>query len=101
MDKTNAIEIAHKYAEVVRATFDLQKVILFGSYAKGINRNDSDIDIAVVFSDYNNRLDRQIELMKLTRMVDTRIEPHPFKETEFKISNPFVNEIMMYGQEIF
>jgi len=100
MDKADAINIAHKYAETVRNVFDFQKIILFGSYIKGNSHEESDIDIAVIFSDYNNRLDRQLELMKLTRKVDTRIEPHPFKEKEFEISNPFVQEIVTYGQEI-
>ena len=101
MDKTDALNIAHEYAETVKTVFDFQKIILFGSHAKGNSREDSDIDIAVIFSDYSNRLDRQLELMKLTRKVDTRIEPHPFREKEFKLSNPFVNEIITYGQEIF
>ena len=74
---------------------------LFGSYTKGNPREDSDIDIAIIFSDYSNRLDRQVELMKLTREVDSRIEPHPFREKEFEISNPFVNEIVTYGKEIY
>jgi predicted nucleotidyltransferase len=100
MDKTEAINIAQKYAETVKRNFDFQKFILFGSYAKGNPRKDSDIDIAIVFSDYDNRLDRQVELMKLTRKVDSRIEPHPFREKEFEISNPFVNEILTYGEEI-
>jgi predicted nucleotidyltransferase len=100
MDKTDALEIAREYADVVKTHFDYKKVILFGSYAKGNFHEDSDIDIAVVFSDYNNRMDRQLELMKLTRKIDSRIEPHPFRENEFEISNPFVNEIMKYGQEI-
>jgi len=100
MDKTDALNIAQKYAETIRNNFDFQKLILFGSYAKGNPREDSDIDIAVIFSDYGNRLDRQVELMKLTRKVDTRIEPHPFREKEFEISNPFVNEIMTYGKVV-
>jgi len=100
MDKTDALNIAQRYAETLRNSFDFKKVILFGSYAKGNHREDSDIDIAVVFSDYANRLDRQVELMKLTRLIDTRIEPHPFRENEFEISNPFVNEIMTYGTEV-
>ena len=101
MDKTETLNIAQKYAETVKDVFDFQKIILFGSYAKGNPREDSDIDIAIVFSDYGNRLDRQVELMKLTRKIDSRIEPHPFREKEFEISNPFVNEIMTYGKEIF
>jgi len=72
-------------------------MILFGSYVRGNASKDSDIDIAVVFLDYDNRLDRQVELMKLTRQVDTRIEPHPFRENEFVLSNPFVHEIVSYG----
>ena len=100
MDKTDALKIAHKYAETVKNVFDFQKVILFGSYINGNPHEESDIDIAVIFSDYNNRLDRQMELLKLTRKVDTRIEPHPFREKEFEMSNPFVYEIVTYGQEI-
>jgi len=100
MDKTDALNIAQRYAKTVKNSFDFQKIILFGSYVKGDYHKDSDIDIAVVFADYGNRLDRQVELMKLTRAVDSRIEPHPFRENEFEISNPFVNEIMTYGKEI-
>jgi len=100
MDKTDALDIAKKYAETVRKNFDFQKVFLFGSYAKGNHAKDSDIDIAVIFADYDNRLQRQTELFKLTRLIDTRIEPHPFKEKEFDTSNPLVNEIIKYGAEI-
>ena len=100
MDKTDALTLVQKYAEVVRDAFDFQKIILFGSYARGNSRVDSDIDIAIVFSNYDNRFVRQVELMKLTRHIDTRIEPHPFQANEFVLSNPFVNEIMKYGIEI-
>jgi predicted nucleotidyltransferase len=100
MDKTDALNIAKKYAEILKNSFDFKKMFLFGSYAKGIPHEDSDIDIAIVFSDYDNRLDRQVELMKLTRQIDTRIEPHPFRENEFEFSNPFVNEIVTYGTEV-
>jgi len=100
MDKTNALEIAQKYAEVLRNKFDFIKIFLFGSYVKGNSHKNSDIDIAIVFPDFDNRLDRQVELMKLTRQIDTRIEPHPFRENEFVPSNPFVNEIIRNGMEV-
>ena len=100
MDKTDALNIAKKYAEVVKNSFDYQKIILFGSYAMDNPRKDSDIDIAVVFPDFDNRLDRQVELMKLTRKIDTRIEPHPFREKDFVNSNPFVNEIVSRGMVV-
>lgn len=45
-------------------------------------------------------MDMQLELMRLRRKIDSRIEPHPFRESEFEISNPIVNEILKYEQEI-
>jgi predicted nucleotidyltransferase len=100
MDKTDALTIVKQYAEIVRNSFDYQKMILFGSYAKDNAYKDSDIDIAIIFSDFDSRLDRQVELMKLTRQIDTRIEPHPFREKDFDRSNPLVNEIVIHGVEI-
>jgi predicted nucleotidyltransferase len=100
MDKTDALNIAQKYAGAVKANFNFIKVILFGSYAKGTHNDDSDIDIAVIFKDYDNLIDMQLELMKLRRKIDSRIEPHPFRESEFDISDPVVNEIVKYGEEI-
>ena len=45
-------------------------------------------------------IDIQLELMRLRRKIDSRIEPHPFRERDFEQSNPIVNEILRYGQEI-
>jgi len=100
MDKAEALNIAHKYAYLVKEKYDYIKIIIFGSYAKGNFNNDSDIDIAVILKDYNNIMDIQAELMRLSRKIDSRIEPHPFRERDFELSNPIVNEIIKYGQEI-
>ncbi len=74
--------------------------LLFGSYAKGNYNDDSDIDIAVILKDYNNLIDIQLDLMRIRRKIDNRIEPHPFRERDFNISNPIVNEIVNYGHDI-
>jgi len=37
---------------------------------------------------------------RIRRKIDSRIEPHPFRESEFEITNPIVSEILKYGQEI-
>ena len=100
MDKADAVNIAQRYAGAVKANYNYIKIILFGSYAKGNYNDDSDIDIAVIFEDYSNVIDMQLELMRLRRKIDSRIEPHPFRESEFEMSNPIVNEIIKYGQEI-
>ena len=100
MDKGDAINIASQYAHALKARYDIIKVILFGSYAKGTFHDDSDIDIAVILKDYKNLLDIQRDLMRLRRRIDSRIEPHPFRENEFELTNPIVNEIVKHGQEI-
>ena len=100
MDKTDALKVAQLYACAIKENYSYVKVILFGSFAKGNFTDDSDIDIAVVFNDYNNLMDIQLDLMRLRRKIDSRIEPHPFRERDFNLSNPLVNEILRYGQEI-
>ncbi len=42
----------------------------------------------------------QLELMKIRRKIDSRIEPHPFREKDFIKSNPVVYEILKYGELI-
>jgi hypothetical protein len=36
----------------------------------------------------------------LRRQIDGRIEPYPFREKDFNISNPIVNNVVKYGQDI-
>ena len=100
MDKRDALNIASKYADAVKLKYDTVKIIMFGSYAKGNYHKDSDIDIAVILKDYNNLIDTQLGLMRIRRNIDSRIEPHPFREKDFDITNPIVNEIVKYGQDI-
>jgi len=95
MDKGQAIEITRKYIDSLKNKFDIQRAILFGSYAKGTNHDDSDIDVAIILRHVNDIIDTQIELMKLRRQIDLRIEPHPFDCNDFNRTNPVVNEILV------
>lgn len=45
-------------------------------------------------------MEMQLELMRLRRKIDSRIEPHPFRENEFNLSNPLVSEIIKYGKDL-
>lgn len=97
MDKGEALRIASAYIESISAKYNIKQAILFGSYAKGTNHDDSDIDIAIIVNNVVDIIDTQIDLMKLRRKVDLRIEPHPFMTGDFNQSNPVVNEILKYG----
>ena len=85
---------------LIMTNYDCKQVFLFGSYAKGTNQEESDIDIAVILREFENTIDIQLELMRLRRKIDSRIEPHPFREKDFNMTNPVVNEILKYGQQI-
>lgn len=94
------INTALKYIKQIPFDMDLKKAYLFGSFAKGQEHEDSDIDIALVIGNMQDFFTTQIQLMRLRRNVDLRIEPHPFGEDEFTESNPFAFEIQKSGIEL-
>lgn len=100
MGKEEALNIAEKYLRKVSGYYSIINALLFGSYAKGTNNEDSDIDIALVLKNVPDIIDAQIELMKLRRDIDLRIEPHPFREEDFEIDDPIVYEIINNGVKI-
>lgn len=100
MDKSEAIKIAIKYADSISSKYQIENVILFGSFAKGTNHEDSDIDLAIIFKSIDDIIDMQIELMKMRTDDDLMIEPHPFSLSDFQSSNPVVSEILKTGIEL-
>jgi predicted nucleotidyltransferase len=97
MDKRKALKIAREYLNFLEDKYDIRNALLFGSYAKGNYHDNSDIDIAIILNHVNDIFDTQVELLKLRRKFDLRIEPHPFNEVDFNKTNPVANEIIKYG----
>lgn len=100
MDKNEAIEIAKKYVSTLIQKYEIEKAYLYGSFAKGTNHSDSDIDIAIVLSSISDIIDVQIDLMQMRTDDDLLIEPHPFRKEDFNLDNPVVAEILNNGIEI-
>ena len=84
----SVINTAKQYIQKIPAKLELKKAYLFGSYAKGNQRPDSDIDIAVVIGKMDDFFAVQMLLMRLRRDIDLRIEPHLIWEDDFNIQNP-------------
>ena len=95
-------KVAVDYANEVRRTFPVDKVILFGSYASGTATDLSDVDIAFFLHNYGGktRFDIGLQLLKLCRRYKAYFEPLVFETTEIERGNPFVKEILRTGQEI-
>lgn len=100
MDKNEAIKIAEQYLNFVGKKYPIENALLFGSFAKGTNHKDSDIDLAIIFKTIDDVIDMQIELLKMRTENNLMIEPHPFRVVDFKSSNPVVSEILKNGVEI-
>jgi uncharacterized protein len=100
MDKEPVIIRVKQFADVVRQNYQVKKIILYGSYARGSAGKHSDIDVAVVLN--NNKEDiltSEAKLFKLRRDIDARIEPVLLDEQNDK--SGFLEEITRTGEIIY
>ena len=101
MAKSEVIKKLKKYTELVKKIIPVKMVILFGSYAKGTAREDSDIDVAVVVDNFSGGyLESRVKLFKLRRDIDCRIEPVLIERDE-KDPAGFFEEILNTGEIIY
>jgi predicted nucleotidyltransferase len=68
---------------------DPEKIILFGSYAKGQQNRDSDVDILVIDDFRGSSFLRDQELRQLLRTFPVRIDLHTATPQEAKSAKPF------------
>ncbi len=100
MDKSYVIECVRSFAEKARQSMDVRQVILFGSYAKGHARDESDIDVAVVTgAPASDWLEASAHLFKLRRDINLSIEPVLLDSTSDR--SGFLAEIRKNGEVIF
>ena len=102
MDNKTNKSISDYISAVAKENANLIKAYLFGSYAIKKDKADSDIDLALIINNLNDkqRFDLQVKLMLLAADFDIRIEPHPISKKDFNFNNPFVAEIIKNGIEI-
>ena len=102
MDKEKARKLVEEYAKLVISNMVVNKIILYGSYARGDFRKDSDIDVAVVVprsSISDDILKDMAKLYKLTVDVSTDIEPVLLIDEEDP--SGFLESISEYGEVIY
>jgi predicted nucleotidyltransferase len=101
MDKNTVIDKVKQYSDLVRTYFPVQKIILFGSYAKGTAGEYSDIDVAVVVDKIDgDLLESKAKLFNLTHDIDVSIEPILF-ESDTADPSGFFAEIQKTGEVIY
>ncbi len=87
-DQVNAIVRA--YAREVAKHYRIASIILFGSYASGNPTDMSDIDIAIVSSDFQGKPEMEVleHLSRLAMNIDSRLEVLAFTPDEIESPDP-------------
>ena len=92
------------FVALMRETYNIYAVVLYGSYAEGRASDNSDIDVAVFSDDFGkNPYEEMTALFRLRRRIDTDIEPLPFSRDAYFSNDDadFVNEIIRKGKIIY
>lgn len=101
MDKESALKLSREYlVKVKKNKIEFSEAWLFGSFARGSNHENSDIDIAIVLSKNDKSFDTEVKLMTLRTGEETLIEPHAFNKDEFELSIPIVYQIINNGLKL-
>jgi predicted nucleotidyltransferase len=84
--------------------FRLERVVLFGSRARGDARPDSDYDVAVFLNDFTDRwaeADRIADLtMTILEETGTFIHAMPYRASQYNERSPLMHEIRREGLEL-
>ncbi len=90
------------YIKQIRNQIPVEKAFIFGSYARGTYTSDSDIDLAIFSSHFENmeRIEGFRFLFLQAMDYDIDLQPQPFTLQEFREPLGIVEEIITYGIEI-
>lgn len=96
------IEIIKKYVQKLRQhDIYVDEAILFGSFAKGNAREESDIDVALISEAFTgDRFDERRRIVPFRRAIDNRLEPIPFNRKRFDEGGTLVDDIKSTGLKI-
>lgn len=100
MDKSTAVAAVASFTDAIRATYQPVKVVLYGSYARGDQRDSSDIDVAVIVEQVNGDfLDAEAGLYRIRRQIDNRIEPVLLEMGEDR--SGFIETVLRTGEVVY
>ncbi|MCL4368728.1 MAG: nucleotidyltransferase domain-containing protein [Actinobacteria bacterium] len=97
--------IVAEYVDKLSRDIKVDKAILFGSYARGNPRDESDIDLAIISEDLAKMdfVRRQEFLGRKTIGCDTLLEPIGYTREQYEHAeaHPFLNEIKRTGKVVW
>ena len=103
MDKKEVLEIISRFKSALISTgIEVDRLILFGSYADGHPHEGSDIDLVVISSDFENKgLWERIKMVsKAIRIVFQPIEAIPMTPSEWEKGDSMIVEFAKKGEVV-
>ena len=104
MGKNQAIKIVKKFVKALRHEgISVDRVILYGSYARENTRPYSDIDVAVISKNFGkDRVEEGMTLFRIAGKIDPRLEPTPISSESYQNDTwvPLIYEIKEKGIEL-
>ena len=89
-----------RLVEKIAVEFDPEKIILFGSYARGAPRQDSDVDLLVILPFVGKSWRKAAEIRSQVRSrfpLDLLVRSPEEMRWRIKAGDPFLNEIVDQG----
>ncbi|MEW5693869.1 MAG: nucleotidyltransferase domain-containing protein [Candidatus Hydrogenedentota bacterium] len=100
--KTDIDGIIKNFINEVKKSIRINYMYLFGSYAKGKDNINSDIDIAIISNDFTGfKFEDRKKINPIVLKINTNLEVHPFTLDEYKSNNPFLDEIISTGKKVY
>lgn len=104
MDKIQAVKVIKRFVKTLKQEgISVDRVILYGSYASGRMRPDSDIDVAVVSRNFGkDRVEEGMTLFRIAGKIDSRLAPVPISTQVYENDTwiPLIYEIRGKGMEL-
>jgi uncharacterized protein len=101
--KNLAAQVQHVGDRIV-AEFKPEKIILFGSYAYGVPKRDSDLNLMVVMRFEGDQLEKAVAILKRLNMllpIDLLVRTPEQIEQRLKIGDRFIREVVERGKVVY
>ena len=88
---------------LIKEEIKVEKVLLYGSYASGLFHENSDVDLAIISSDFGkNKFEEGKLLLRIAWRIDPRLNPIPVSTEALEKDTwvPLIDEIRQKGIEL-
>jgi uncharacterized protein len=99
-----SVDQIEKTVQHIAQEFQPEKIILFGSYAKGTPTTDSDVDLLVILSFQGKSLQKSLEILNRTNPafpVDLLARTPDDTARRYAEGDPLIREAMDHGKVLY